>query len=99
MSDRYQPSAAAFQTLGQFPHCDPQILHKPGDCSYCDGHKDWQALREVWAINPLKAPCPSERHRPAYQAHRWHGNHPTNTEVPLEAPTAWERLNRDHDDT
>lgn len=36
--------------IRQFPHCDPKILHKPGECTYCDSHPDWQELREVWGI-------------------------------------------------
>jgi hypothetical protein len=34
--DRYQAPAEAFQTLGQFPHCDPNVLHAPSICEYCD---------------------------------------------------------------
>jgi hypothetical protein len=95
--------ASVQKHIEQFPHCDPLILHKPGICGACDGHADWQALRIAWEINftgeedPQKAPCPSAKYRPAYQAHRWHGNHP-DVPVPLQAPTAWEHLNNDDDD-
>lgn len=33
-----------------FPHCDPRILHAPGECEYCDLHPEWQDLRESWQI-------------------------------------------------
>jgi hypothetical protein len=88
----------------QFPHCDHLILHAPGKCRYCDSHPEWQALRLAWEINftgeenPQLAPCPSAKYRPAYQAHRWHGNHPTEVEVPLQPPTAWEHLTEDDDE-
>lgn len=36
--------------LGQFPHCDQRILHKPGDCEFCDMRPEWQALRKAWGI-------------------------------------------------
>lgn len=36
--------------IKQFPHCDPRILHAPGECEFCDGHPDWQELREFWHI-------------------------------------------------
>lgn len=36
--------------IAQFPHCDQRILHAPGECEYCDGHPEWQALREAWGI-------------------------------------------------
>lgn len=32
------------------PHCDPRILHAPGDCWACDLYPDWQALRVKWGI-------------------------------------------------
>ncbi len=102
--ERYHPtpeeSKLVYDNL-RFPHCDPSILHKPGDCKYCDAHPDWQALRIAWEINFTgednlqKAPCPSSKYRPAYQAHRWGGNHPTNAVVPLQAPTSWEHLEDD----
>ena len=28
-----------------YPHCDPRVLHGPGECEYCDLHSDWQAER------------------------------------------------------
>lgn len=36
--------------IAQFPHCDQRILHAPSECEYCDGHPEWQALREAWGI-------------------------------------------------
>lgn len=94
----------AFVILGQFPHCDPCVLHKPTDCEYCDRHPDWQALRIVYGINftgeqdPKKAPCPAEARRSTMTIHQWHGNRPTNAEVRLEANTRYEReLNEEFD--
>jgi len=104
LPERYQPPAEVWKTLGQMPHCDPQILHRPKTCEYCDKHPVWQALREAYEINftgeddPKKSPCPSSKYRPAYMAHRWHGNHPTNADVPLQAPTAWEHLEHEDDE-
>lgn len=92
--------------IEQFPHCDSNVLHSPGECEYCDRHPDWQELREVWGINftgknePDKSPCPSERFRPAHVVHRWHGNRPTNVTValePPEGPSARERIKSGED--
>lgn len=111
--ERYRPtdeeSQFAHQQISQFPHCDSLILHRRGSCQYCDSHPDWQALRIAWEINftgeadPQKAPCPSAKYRPAYQAHRWHGNRPSKgdgeyVDVPLQPPTAWEHLDREEND-
>jgi hypothetical protein len=38
-------------TLDRFPHCDQRVLHAPGECEFCDGNPDWQALREAWGIS------------------------------------------------
>lgn len=34
----------------RFPHCDSRILHRAGECEYCDAHPEWQALRVAWGI-------------------------------------------------
>jgi hypothetical protein len=66
----------------QFPHCDTQILHAPGECEYCDRHPDWQTMRRWWRINftghhdPLLAPCPSTHLRTDEQRDSWPGNTP-----------------------
>lgn len=101
MPDRYEAPSEAFTRLGQFPHCDSSVLHGPGKCEHCDMHPEWQALRQVWGINftneddPQKLPCPSTRYRKAYEVNRWPGNRPTNAEVEVMPPTAWEHLKRD----
>jgi len=103
--ERYKAPAEAYEKLGQFPHCDPLILHRPGSCEYCDAHPEWQALREVYEINftgednPQKSPCPATKYRPAYQAHRWPGNQPSkggeHMPVPMNPPTAWEHVTQE----
>lgn len=79
-----------FEPPGQFPHCDSFILHAPGECEYCDGHPDWQALRHFWGIaftghpagndrmsdEPV-LPCPADFTRPPGSRsdhRRWGGN-------------------------
>jgi hypothetical protein len=39
-----------FKHIHQAPHCDSKVLHKPGECQYCDMHPEWQELREMWGI-------------------------------------------------
>lgn len=69
------------------PHCDPAILHAPGECQFCDDLPEWQALRQLWGIcftghepiiinGPMYAyeliACPSDIRRPAGSI--WSGN-------------------------
>jgi hypothetical protein len=68
--------------LGQFPHCDPRILHAPGECEFCDEHTEWQALREVWKIaftnyepEEGELPCPAN-HARGDKCNSWTGNKP-----------------------
>jgi hypothetical protein len=73
--------------IKQFPHCDSRILHKPGECAYCDKHPDWQELRRAWGINftggrtkkdgdSIWLPCPAEVNRPLDTINKWGGNVP-----------------------
>lgn len=62
------------------PHCDPSVLHAPGECEYCDHYEDWQNYRITARINfsghsnPDLAPCPSVAFRPEEVIDRWGGN-------------------------
>ena len=68
-------------SITQFPHCDPRILHAPGECKYCDAHPDWQELRAMWNINftngtdPDKFMCPANVARGFAAPNKWHSNH------------------------
>lgn len=63
-----------------FPHCDPRVLHAPGECYYCDQLPDVQRAREGWGINftghadPEKLTCPAELQRDKKKINRWYGN-------------------------
>lgn len=89
--------ADASNILGQFPHCDPRVLHKPGDCEYCDAHPDWQAIRILYGINftgendPQKSECPAVARRAAATIHQWGGNRPTNATVAVEIRSRYDR--------
>lgn len=67
----------------QFPHCDPNVLHAPGECKYCDHRPVWQWGRIADGINftghhdPDKATCPAEQRRPVDTINQWGGNVPT----------------------
>lgn len=70
------------QYIKQFPHCDPRILHAPGECDVCDLHPEWQELREVWCINFTgkrdceKTSCPAEVYRNKSTIEAWPDNRP-----------------------
>lgn len=64
-----------------FPHCDPRILHAPGECEFCDKHSDWQALRQIWGITftgyepeGKELPDPATHIRGFDNANAWCGN-------------------------
>ena len=63
------------------PHCDPRILHKPGDCEICDHYPDLQEARVRMMINftgeaqENYGPCPADFLRGASH-HEWAGNRP-----------------------
>ena len=53
------------------PHCDPQVLHAPGVCRYCDAYPRWQTKRTVAKMLfteelPREGwqPCPAENAGP-----------------------------------
>lgn len=67
--------------IPQFPHCDSRVLHAPGECTFCDVHPDWQALRLAWGIcftgyvpdgKELPDPATHARGNPSV----WPGNRP-----------------------
>lgn len=63
------------------PHCDPSVLHAPGECKYCDERPDWQEYREMAGIaftghepDRDQTMCPSEIRRGIRQIEQWPGN-------------------------
>lgn len=73
------------------PHCDQSVLHRPGDCQWCDKYPAWQHYRQVARIaftghEPVdgEVPCPSDARRGLGQAHVWGGNRPTEVRAPQE---------------
>lgn len=75
-----EPAADPLLYQPGWPHCDPCVLHAPGECEYCDRHPELQAVREVWGINytgkhePAKYLCPAEDARSLSVIERWGGN-------------------------
>lgn len=60
---------------GRFPHCDALILHRPGECEYCDRHPRSQQHRITRGIPFAGEPgCPESLFRPMETAYRWGGN-------------------------
>jgi hypothetical protein len=64
-----------------FPHCDPRVLHAPGECNYCDKHGEWQALRIAWGVTFTgyepdigEVPDPATLNRPVKTIEKWPGN-------------------------
>ncbi len=70
------------RAIPRFPHCDPRVLHAPGECVYCDAHPSWQALRKTWGVRFTghtdggELPCPADLARGLAGAHSWPGNRP-----------------------
>ena len=65
-----------------YPHCDPRVLHAPGECEFCDLHPVAQTNRTTAGVNftghsdPLKLLCPADVARGFKRAHDWPGNRP-----------------------
>ncbi len=66
------------------PHCDPRILHAPGECQVCDAHPDLQKARHKMMINYTGyngegfGPCPADFIRKDNHS-IWPGNRPWRT--------------------
>lgn len=71
------------QHIAQFPHCDPRVLHAPGECEVCGNFKEWQELRIAWGIaftgwtpDEKELPCPAD-HARGDNHQKWPGNVPS----------------------
>lgn len=68
-----------------YPHCDSNVLHKPGACEFCDMYPEAQKKRMLDGVrftgqpdvDGLMKPCPSETYRPLDVIERWPGNRPS----------------------
>ena len=68
------------------PHCDPQVLHAPGVCRYCDAHPKWQTKRTLAKMLftgelPREGwqPCPAEKARGMDSINAGPGNRPADS--------------------
>lgn len=68
-----------------FPHCDPRILHTPGNCTICDGFVCSQeariAMKVAFTDTPPRVvlaqklmPCPAITARGPDSVNHWPGN-------------------------
>lgn len=68
-----------------YPHCDPRVLHAPGECVFCDHYPDEQRERLEGGISFTgHGPDPATAFRPLETINLWGGNRPT-TQEQLEA--------------
>ena len=80
--DEYKLYAEAVRRNGAdiAPHCDSEVLHRPGACQYCDHRPDLQEFRLLHGINftgendPAKLSCPAAAKRSVETIERWGGN-------------------------
>lgn len=79
---KHKPLILIDATSFQFPHCDPRILHAPGECIVCD-QSGLQVIRDAWNINfttakqdTKKSPCPAIRDRGLEGCLAWTNNRP-----------------------
>ena len=68
------------------PHCDPQVLHAPGVCRYCDAYPRWQTKRTVAKMLfteelPREGwqTCPAEKARGVDSINAGPGNRPADS--------------------
>ena len=101
MYRRLKPEFGASSLIKQFPHCDQRVLHAPGECKYCDQHRDWQELRRAWGIaftgyepEGNELPDPATKARGLEHLEAWAGNRPYQgddtplVQLPRPEPTA-----------
>lgn len=68
-------------------HCDPTVVHAPGECEYCDLYPYRQALMDLWRVNftghsdPDRLPSLAEQRRPLDRIEHWPGNVPPEREL------------------
>ena len=69
--------------MAEFPHCDADVLHAPGECVYCDKYPALQdeRIRNTVAFTGHEAErfgksCPAEAKRPLKVIEMWPGNRP-----------------------
>jgi len=88
--------------MRQFPHCDPRILHAPGECQFCD-ESGLQEIRKTWGINFTnhddgdRLPCPADVYRDPKLRDRWHGNRAATKEDLARADAEMEALMKKFD--
>jgi hypothetical protein len=73
--------------MAQFPHCDSNVIHAPGECKFCDMHPELQERRAKSGVNFTghheegKGICPAEQRRSLDLINRWPGNVPETEET------------------
>ncbi len=75
------------------PHCDAYVLHRPGNCEFCDHFPVLQAFRRDHRIaftdddhQDYERPCPATLFRDPTTIHRWYGNRPYHLDSTQEKP-------------
>lgn len=78
-----------------FPHCDPRVLHAPGQCRICDEYAPKAQKDRVRRMINFTGestrglqPCPSDQARGVGGAHVWHGNTPKKPPIRAAEPPA-----------
>lgn len=92
--------------IARFPHCDGNVLHKPGECVYCDmpEFKQLHEWREANDINytghtDRSVPCPAEQKRKKDIINAWSGNQAkTQEQLDKEAAEFAKMLEEWHED-
>jgi hypothetical protein len=85
---------------GTPPHCDPFVLHLPGNCEFCAGRTDLQTYRLVNKISHTDSevveegfePCPALQRRDKENIENWPGNRPENEQRKHERAEHFDRL-------
>lgn len=57
----------------QYPHCDSRVLHAPGECEFCDRHRDWQngRIHDRICFTGLDGETMNRRYRLGLPPVRW----------------------------
>ena len=101
MSTNYAAEIATSErrlSTAPYPHCDSNVLHRPGSCVFCDKFPDAQLSRIYGRINftgdsdPELLPDPASIQRPLEVINRWGGNRATTQDDLDREQREWEEF-------
>lgn len=82
MTDKEREEDPYLGVVKQYPHCDQYVLHRLGECEYCDlpkyqplhDYRNKNNINHTGENDPAKLTCPAEALRTKDIIDKWGGN-------------------------